>query len=157
MSLQSHSWTRCLTCPAVYLFDTSRRLEERMRYWQTSDLRNVGACTVHGVLRNMAFRISGRSVTLHKDFVVTDMLDGLVDVVFGWKFMASEFGVLFDKVFNMFSEGFTDIKVVVSGFSKKVAKVSSVVRRRVSDCMSRALSPSPPYSLCDVRAPNPYL
>lgn len=121
------------------------------------DLRNMGGHTFHGVIRNWAFRVRGRSKTLHRDFVVTDIVDDLVDVVSGWRFMATEFGVLFEKAITIISDSFIGVGNAVFNFSKKVAKIASAVQRQVTDCISRAPSPSPPYSLCDALAPNFYL
>jgi len=45
---------------------------------------------MNGIVRNMSFRIKGSSITLHKDFYVSDMLDDFVDVIFGWEFMCNE-------------------------------------------------------------------
>lgn len=38
---------------------------------------------VYGIVRNLAFRVKGTSSNSKKDFVVTDVHDDLVDVVFG--------------------------------------------------------------------------
>jgi hypothetical protein len=122
-----------------------------------SNLFDTCGGKVQGIVRNMAFRVKGTSITFRKDFFMTDMLDDLVNVVFGWSFMASEFNLLFEKASDIFSDSITGIKDAISGFHTKVAKVASAVRGRASDFISPTPSPSPPYSLCDMLAPVFYL
>jgi hypothetical protein len=118
------------------------------------EIRGRNVC---GIVRNMAFRLKGTSVTFRRNFIVADMLDDLVDVIFGWKFMASDLKVLLEKASSIISDSLIGIRDAVSNVSTKFAKVASTIQSRASDFIGRVASPSPPYSLCDVLAPNLYL
>jgi hypothetical protein len=55
------------------------------------DSFSIGDRKPEGIVRNLSFRLRGTSVTFQKEFYVFEMLDNLVDVVFGWQSMAGDF------------------------------------------------------------------
>jgi hypothetical protein len=67
------------------------------------DSFSIGDRKPEGIVRNLSFRLRGTSVTFQKEFYVFEMLDNLVDVVFGWQSMAGDFRQFFDKAFDVFS------------------------------------------------------
>jgi hypothetical protein len=106
---------------------------------------------IAGVIRKFPFRVKGTSRVFFQDFIVSKALDNVADMVIGWQLMWEEFKLLFDNVRENIAGVFGE---VVSNFSSKIAKVSSALRNRASEILSRAHSPSPPYSLCDVFEPD---
>ena len=106
---------------------------------------------IAGIIRKFPFRVKGTSRVFFQDFIVSKALDDVADMVIGWQFMWEEFKLLFDKVRENITGVFGE---VVSNFSSKIVKVSSALRNRAAEFISRAPSPSPPYSLCDVFEPD---
>ena len=106
---------------------------------------------IAGIIRKFPFRVKGTSRVFFQDFIVSKAVDDVADMVIGWQFMWQEFKLLFDNVREKVAGV---IGEVVSKFSSKIANVSSTLRNRAAELISRAPSPSPPYSLCDVFEPD---
>lgn len=53
---------------------------------------------VTGILRDVAFRLKGSSITFKRDFFICDAIDGLVDIMFGASFIKNQFKLLFERV-----------------------------------------------------------
>ena len=76
----------------------------------SSDFRDPGVQSVsghkmqiNGILRNMVFNLKGSTVTYRRDVYVCPQLNTWADMVFGAKFMAEQFAVLFSKAKKIFA------------------------------------------------------
>jgi hypothetical protein len=58
---------------------------------------------INGILRNMVFNLKGSTVTYRRDVYVCQQLDFWADMVFGAKFIAEQFPILFSKAKKMFA------------------------------------------------------
>jgi len=58
---------------------------------------------ITGVIRNVAFRLKGTSITFRRDFFVCDAIDGFVDIMMGASFIKDQFKLLFGRVKEFFS------------------------------------------------------
>jgi hypothetical protein len=105
--------------------------------------------SIIGIVRNLPFRVKGTSVTFRQDFLVT--LEDVADIVFGWRFMTSQFDLLFGRIINTTSR----IGNAVSALPGKFTDIATKAQSQVSDFMgSSSLIPPPPYSLYSVFAPD---
>jgi hypothetical protein len=145
-----------------YLKTLGKEHEMSTRFKDPSiDDRSGRMMGFQGIVRNMPFRIRGTSITFRKDFYVSDTLDDLVDVVFGWRFMASEFKLLFEKTGRMFGAA----RDMLSGYAsplmsplREAAKLPGKIVDLVAEAGRQTMDyfnggkpdPSPPYSLEDV-------
>lgn len=103
-----------------------------------------------GIVRDVSFRMKGSSITFRGDFYISEMLDGLQDILFGWRFMCDEATEILDKVHRVYQSAKSFVGRAASAATEKTTHFASELYRQGSSLLSRAPSPSPPYSLFDV-------
>ena len=79
---------------------TIGRCQEISKAFVDPKMRSVSGhrVPVVGILRDVAFRFKGTSITFSRDFYVCDAIDNMVDVMIGAKFVKDHVKLLFEKV-----------------------------------------------------------
>lgn len=104
-----------------------------------------------GIVRNVSFRIRGSSMILRGDFPVSELLDSIYDVLFGWQFMCNEAAKIVEMAQKVYQWTKAFISMAMSSVSAKIDKEVGKFQRRVSEFGSHEnLPPPPPYSLVSV-------
>lgn len=104
-----------------------------------------------GIVRNVSFRIRGSSMIFRGDFPVSELLDSIYDVLFGWQFMCNEAAKIVEMAQKVYQWTKAFISMAMSSVSAKIDKEVGKFQRRVSEFGSHEnLPPPPPYSLVSV-------